>query len=73
MAFNSTQDVEIDTNRWGVAARITHQLFKRTSLYGQVRYDQQDSKKNSLGATSDYENFLATFGVRHVFEPIPLW
>lgn len=72
-SFNSNEEVEIDTDRFGVAARITHQLFKNTSLYGQVRYDEQDSRSDSLGNASDFENFLATFGVRHVFEPIPLW
>jgi predicted porin len=73
VAFNSKQDVDVDTDRWGVAGRITHQLFKNTSIYGQVRYDEQDSTTDSLGSSSDFENFLATFGVRHVFEPIPLW
>ena len=72
-AFNSTRNVEIDTNSWGVAGRITHQLFRTTSIYVQARYGQQSSKSNSLGVDSDFENFLATFGVRHVFEPIPLW
>jgi hypothetical protein len=72
-SFNSTQNVDINTDRWGVAARITHQLFKNTSLYGQVRYDEQSSRGDTLGNASDFENFLATFGVRHVFEPIPLW
>jgi len=73
VAFNSTRNVEIDTDSWGVAGRITHQLFKTTSIYVQLRYAQQDSKTTSLGSDSDFENFLATFGVHHVFEPIPLW
>ncbi|TMA30583.1 MAG: hypothetical protein E6J87_17825, partial [Deltaproteobacteria bacterium] len=72
-AANSTHKVDIDTDSWGVAARITHQLFKTTSIYGQVRYDEQNSRRNTLGGASDFENFLATVGVRHVFEPIPLW
>jgi hypothetical protein len=72
-AFNSTRNVEIDTDSYGVAGRITHQLFKTTSIYVQARYSKQDSRSNSLGADSDFENFLATFGVHHVFEPIPLW
>jgi hypothetical protein len=72
-SFNSTQDVDIDTDTWAVAGRITHQLFKTTSIYVQVRYAEQDSRGDSLGSASDFENFLATFGVRHVFEPIPLW
>jgi hypothetical protein len=72
-AFSSKRNVEIDTNSWGVGGRITHQLFKTTSIYVQARYGEQDSRSNSLGSDSDFENFLATFGVRHVFEPIPLW
>lgn len=72
-SFNSRRNVEIDTNSWGVGARITHQLFKSTSIYVQARYGEQESKSNTLGADSDFENFLATFGVRHVFEPITLW
>jgi predicted porin len=73
VAFNSRRKVEIDTDRWGVAAQVTHRLFKNTSIYGRVRYDEQDSRKDTLGNASDFENFLATFGVHHVFEPIPLW
>jgi hypothetical protein len=72
-AFNSREDVEIETNTWGVGGRITHHLFKTTSIYAQARYSEQNSRSNSLGSDSDFENFLATFGVRHVFEPIPLW
>ncbi len=72
-SFNSSRNVEVDSDRWGVAGRITHALFKSTSIFVQVRYDEQTSKDDSLGETSDFENFLATFGVRHVFEPIPLW
>jgi predicted porin len=72
-AFNTKENVEVDTQNWRIASRITHQLFKSTSIYVGVDYSQQYSKSNSLGSTSDFENFLATFGVRHVFEPIPLW
>jgi len=72
-SFNSSQHVEIATESWSVAGRITHQLFKTTSLYAQFRYSEQTSGSNTLGSNSDFTNFLATFGVRHVFEPIPLW
>ncbi len=72
-SFNSTRDVQIDTDTWGVSGQITHQLFRTTSLYARVRYSEQDSRSDTLGNASDFENFLATFGVRHVFEPIPLW
>jgi hypothetical protein len=72
-AFNSTQDAGIDTRRWGVAARITHQLFRSTSLSVQVRYDEQESASDTLGNSSDFKNILATFGVRYTFDPIKLW
>jgi hypothetical protein len=72
-AFNATEDADIDTDRYGMGVRVTHRLFRSTSLYGQLRYDRQDSKSDSLGSGSDFDVILATFGVRHVFEPIPLW
>lgn len=73
-AFNaSVRSVNIDTQRWGVAGRVTHQLFRNTRVYLQVTYDQQQSSGGTRGATSDFSNFLATFGVRHTFEPIKLW
>jgi hypothetical protein len=73
LAFNSEQDVDIDTDRYSAALLVTHRLFRTTSLYGQVRYDNQNSHSNTLGSGTDFETILATFGVRHVFEPITLW
>jgi hypothetical protein len=72
-SFNADSRSEIETIRWSAAARITHRLFRHTSLFGQFRYDEQDSDSNSLGSPSDFENFLVTFGVNHSFEPIKLW
>ena len=72
-SFNASTRSRIDTQRWGVAGRITHRLFRTTLLYVQVSYDDQESQTGSLGRTTDFENLLATFGVRHVFEPIKLW
>lgn len=73
-AFNaSVDDVTIDTQRWGVGGRLTHRLFRNTRVYAQVTYDDQESKARTRGATSDFDNFIATVGVRHVFEPIKLW
>jgi hypothetical protein len=64
---------EIDTMRYGGSARLTHRLFRNTSAWVQLTYNEQDSQSDSLGNPSDFENFLASFGVRHVFEPIKLW
>jgi predicted porin len=59
--------------RWGVAARLTHRFTRKTDIWTQLTYNDQDSNGNTLGAGSDFENFLAVVGVRHVFEPIKLW
>jgi hypothetical protein len=64
---------EIDTMRWGVAARLTHRFTRKTDIWTQLTYNDQDSNGNTLGAGSDFQNFLAVVGVRHVFEPIKLW
>ena len=64
---------DIDTMRWGVAGRVTHLFTRNTSAWLQLTYNEQDSLGGTLGRGSDFTNFLATFGVRHVFEPIKLW
>jgi predicted porin len=67
------ENTEIDTMRWGVAGRLTHLFTRNTSAWVELTYNEQDSNGGSLGAGSDFTNFLATIGVRHVFEPIKLW
>jgi hypothetical protein len=63
----------IETNRWGVAGRLSHQMWRNTNLFVELAYNEQTSERSSLGGFSDFEDFLATIGVRHVFEPIKLW
>lgn len=63
----------IETNRWGVSGRITHRLFRRTSLYAQAAYNDQTSESGTLGGFSDFQDFLGSVGVRHTFEPVTLW
>ena len=73
-AFNSRgRNTSIDSTRWSVAGRVTHRLFRTTQVFGQVRYDQQESRTGTLGRRSDFENILVLIGVRHTFEPIKLW
>jgi hypothetical protein len=66
-------DSRIETNRWGVAARLTHRVWRNTSVFAQAAYNEQDSKTNTLGGFSDFRDFLGTVGVHHVFEPIKIW
>jgi len=63
----------IETNRWGVAGRLNYRMWRNTNVFVELGYHEQDSKQSSLGNFSDFEDFLATIGVRHVFEPIKLW
>ena len=63
----------VETNRWGVAGRLNHRMWQNTNLFVELAYNEQRSKQGSLGNFSDFEDFLATFGVRHVWEPIKLW
>lgn len=72
-AFNADSRSKIETQRWSVAARVTHRLFRNTRLYGQARYDDQESESGTLGRRTDFDNYLLTFGVLHSFEPIKLW
>jgi hypothetical protein len=72
-SFNAASRSKIKTERWSVAARVTHRLFRNTTLYGQARYDEQESESGTLGNASDFDTYLITFGLQHSFEPIKLW
>lgn len=67
------QSTDIDTMRWGLASRITRIFTRNTSGYLQFTYNQQQSQGDSLGDPSDFEDYLVTLGVQHVFSPIKLW
>jgi hypothetical protein len=67
------EETEIDTMRWGFAGRVTHFLTRNTSGYLQFTYNQQKSRSDSLGDPSDFDDYLVTLGVTHVFQPIKLW
>jgi len=64
---------DIDTMRWGIATRVTRFFTRNTSGYLQFTYNQQTSQNNSLGDPSDFNDYLVTLGVQHVFTPIKLW
>lgn len=64
---------KIDTMRYGVAGQATHFFARNTSGYLRLTYNRQASKSDSLGDPSDFDDWLVTVGVQHVFEPIKLW
>ena len=67
----SSQRVEVEM--WNVSARLSNQIFRKTRVFGQVTYTDQDAKSNSIGGQSNFEDWLVFVGVRHEFEPIGLW
>jgi hypothetical protein len=69
----STASNSIETNRWGVAGLLNYRMWRNTNLFTELAFHQQSSKTGSAGGFSDFDAFRATFGVRHVFEPIKLW
>ena len=68
-----TSRQRVETEMWSVSSRLGYQLFRKTHVFAQVSYTDQDSKAGTLGFGSDYRDWLAFLGVRHEFEPIGLW
>jgi hypothetical protein len=65
-------DDSLDTQRWGVAARLAYRLTKNTVTALQYAYNKQSSDGNTVGDPSDFDNHLVTFTVQYNFEPIGL-
>ena len=51
----------LDTQRWGMAARIAYRLTKNTVTALQYAYNKQSSKGDTVGQDSDFDNHLVTF------------
>ncbi|NRA06526.1 MAG: hypothetical protein HRU02_00065 [Myxococcales bacterium] len=69
----ATSSQRVETELWSISARLSHRLYRRTHVFAQGTYTDQASKRGSLGASSDFDDWLAIVGVRHEFEPIGLW
>lgn len=69
----ATSRQRVETEMWSVSARMSHRLFRKTHVFAQATYTDQDSKAGTLGSGSDFEDWLGIVGVRHEFEPIGLW
>jgi long-subunit fatty acid transport protein len=63
----------VETALWSVSTRLSHRLYRKTHVFAQGTYTDQTSKGGTLGAGSDFDDWLAIVGVRHEFEPIGLW
>jgi hypothetical protein len=63
----------VDTERWGVGARISRKFGRHLEASLRLRYNKQSSKSRSRGSASDFDNYLAILGVRYTFAPIEVW
>jgi hypothetical protein len=63
----------LDTNRWGVSARMTRRLTKHIRASLRYSYNEQDSKSDTAGSDSDFSNHLVTLGVQYDFDRWHLW
>jgi hypothetical protein len=71
--FQVDDSDSLDSQRWGVAARIAYRLTKNTVTALQYSYNRQSSETGTVGDTSDFDDHLVTFTVQYNFEPIGLW
>ncbi len=68
-----TVDSSLDTNRWGVSARMSRRLTKRIHASLRYAYNEQTSKSGTTGSSSDFSNHLVTLGVKYNFDRWHLW
>jgi len=63
----------VDTERWGVGARVARKIGRHLEVALRLRYNKQSSKSRTRGSASDFDDYLAILGVRYTFEPIEVW
>jgi hypothetical protein len=66
-------DNSIETNRWGVSGRLARQIGRNAEASLRLSWSEQSSARVSRGAASDFDVFLAIFGVRYRFQPLTVW
>jgi hypothetical protein len=69
----TTVKQSLDTNRWGVAARMTRRITKHISASLRYTFNQQSSKSVTAGSSSDFSNHLVSLGVQYDFDRWHLW
>ena len=69
----TTVKQSLATNRWGVAARMSRRLTKHIRASLRYTYNEQSSKTDTAGSSSDFSNHLVTLGVEYDFDRWHLW
>jgi opacity protein-like surface antigen len=63
----------LDTNRWGVMARLTRRITRNLDASLRYAFNQQASKQGTAGRRSDFDDHLVTLGVVYTFDRWRLW
>jgi hypothetical protein len=71
--ISNTVDEDIDTQRWGVAARLERSISRKMRASLRLTYNRQKSKSGTSGETSDFNNFIAVVGLQYQFDRMELW
>jgi hypothetical protein len=66
-------DTALDTNRWGVMARLTRRISRNLDASLRYAFNQQTSKERTAGRRSDFDDHLITLGVVYTFDRWRLW
>ena len=64
---------DVDTQRWGVSARLDRVLGRNATASLSYSYNEQSSKSRSRGSRSDFGDHLVTVGFQYNFDPIRAW
>ena len=63
----------LDTNRWGVSARMSRRITKHIRASLRYTYNEQTSASDTAGRSSDFSNHLVTLGVQYDLDRWHLW
>ncbi len=64
---------DVDTQRWGIAARLSRVLGRNANASLGYSYNEQSSKSRTRGSSSDFGNHRVSVGFQYNFDPIRVW
>ena len=64
---------DVDTQRWGIAARLSRVVGRNGNASLSYTYNKQSSKSRTRGSGSDFGNHRVSVGFQYNFDPIRAW
>ena len=64
---------DVDTQRWGIAARLSRVVGRNGNASLSYTYNKQSSKSRTRGSGSDFGNHRVSVGFQYNFDPIRVW